>query len=63
MTLATSQPVLVTGITGYQASHVAFALLNKGYKVRGTVRSQEKGDLFAKLPSFEKYAKSGQLTL
>lgn len=61
MTLATSQPVLVTGITGFQASHVAYALLQKGYKVRGTVRSQEKGDAFGKLPHFSKYAKSGQL--
>jgi nucleoside-diphosphate-sugar epimerase len=61
MTLATSQPVLVTGITGFQASHVAYALLEKGYKVRGTVRSQEKGEAFGKLPHFTKYAKSGQL--
>lgn len=61
-TLATSQPVLVTGISGFQAAHAAYALLEKGYKVRGTVRSQEKGDVVAKLPSFEKYANNGQLT-
>jgi nucleoside-diphosphate-sugar epimerase len=31
--------VLVTGIGGYVASHVADQLLKAGYKVRGTVRS------------------------
>ena len=35
--------VLVTGITGYIASHVAARLLAKGYLVRGTVRSRAKG--------------------
>ena len=37
--------VLVTGISGYIAGHVAFGLLNKGYKVRGTVRSIAKGEI------------------
>lgn len=31
--------VLVTGVSGYIASHVAKLLLEEGYKVRGTVRS------------------------
>ncbi|MEP6342334.1 MAG: NAD-dependent epimerase/dehydratase family protein [Maricaulaceae bacterium] len=35
--------VLVTGITGFIASHVAAKLLDKGYAVRGTVRDLEKG--------------------
>ncbi|WP_298918996.1 NAD-dependent epimerase/dehydratase family protein [uncultured Algimonas sp.] len=35
--------VLVTGITGYIASHVAAKLLHKGYRVRGTVRNRAKG--------------------
>jgi len=35
--------VLVTGITGYIASHVTAKLLEKGYRVRGTVRNKAKG--------------------
>ena len=33
------QRVLVTGISGYIAAECAYQLLEKGYKVRGTVRS------------------------
>lgn len=36
--------VLVTGVNGFLASHLALNLLKQGYKVRGTVRSQEKAD-------------------
>lgn len=35
--------VLVTGITGYIASHVTVRLLEKGFAVRGTVRNKAKG--------------------
>lgn len=38
-----SDLVLVTGITGYIASHVAKKLIDKGYRVRGTVRNKAKG--------------------
>jgi nucleoside-diphosphate-sugar epimerase len=34
--------ILVTGATGYVATHVAQALLERGYKVRGTVRDLTK---------------------
>ena len=34
-----SKIVLVTGINGFIAKHVALSLLQRGYKVRGTVRS------------------------
>ena len=34
-----STPILVTGATGYVASHCIKLLLERGYKVRGTVRS------------------------
>lgn len=34
--------VVVTGVNGYVASHVADQLLTAGYKVRGTVRSVDK---------------------
>ncbi len=36
--------VLITGISGFIASHVAAGLLSKGYHVRGTVRQNAKGD-------------------
>ncbi|KAL5366542.1 hypothetical protein BJX96DRAFT_182774 [Aspergillus floccosus] len=36
--------VLVTGVNGFLASHLALNLLERGYKVRGTVRSQDKAD-------------------
>ena len=35
--------ILVTGATGYIASHIINELLILGYRVRGTVRSEEKG--------------------
>ncbi|RDW78933.1 aldehyde reductase II [Aspergillus mulundensis] len=34
--------ILVTGVNGYVASHVADQLLQRGYKVRGTVRDPSK---------------------
>ena len=38
-----SQPlVLITGISGFLGGHVALALLNAGYRVRGSLRSLEK---------------------
>ncbi|HHL43063.1 MAG TPA: NAD-dependent epimerase/dehydratase family protein [Hellea balneolensis] len=40
----TKQRVLVTGISGYIAKHVAKTLLDQGYKVRGTVRDLKKTD-------------------
>lgn len=36
--------ILVTGVGGFLGSHVANALLEKGYGVRGTVRTQAKAD-------------------
>lgn len=62
MTIATSQPVLITGITGFVAAHCALSLLEKGYSVRGTARSQSKFDQLAGLPHFQKYADNGKLT-
>jgi len=38
-----SDLVLVTGISGYIGSHTAVRLLEKGYKIRGTVRNKDKG--------------------
>jgi dihydroflavonol-4-reductase len=36
--------VLVTGISGFIAKHVALALIRKGYDVRGTLRSKSRAD-------------------
>lgn len=36
--------VLVTGATGFIASHTILALVNKGYRVRGTARSASKAE-------------------
>ncbi len=38
-----SDRVLVTGISGFIGSHTAVKLLEKGFKVRGTVRNKDKG--------------------
>ena len=45
----TSSPVLVSGATGFIASHIIAQLLDKGYRVRGTVRSLKKRDGYAHL--------------
>ena len=34
-----SEKVLLTGISGFVAKHVAIELLNSGYEVLGTVRN------------------------
>ena len=44
--------VLVTGANGFIASHVADQLLQAGFKVKGTVRSEDKGKLITEI--FEK---------
>ncbi|WVF71791.1 hypothetical protein IAT40_006599 [Kwoniella sp. CBS 6097] len=41
--------ILVTGASGFIASHVAKAFLDDGYNVRGTVRSASKGEYLVNL--------------
>jgi dihydroflavonol-4-reductase len=36
--------VLLTGVTGFIAKHIALKLLNAGYSVRGTMRRLDRGD-------------------
>ena len=48
--------VLVTGVSGYIASHIVDQFLEAGYNVRGTVRSLDKIDWQFKLFD-EKYGK------
>jgi nucleoside-diphosphate-sugar epimerase len=44
----TNTPVLVTGISGFIALHCAAELLEKGYPVRGTLRSPDRADSIRK---------------
>ena len=46
--------VLITGINGHIASAIAMRLLQKGYKVRGTVRELKRAQFIQK--EFSKYA-------
>jgi uncharacterized protein YbjT (DUF2867 family) len=41
--------VLVSGASGFIAAHLCSTLLTQGYKVRGTVRSKEKGQYLVDL--------------
>ncbi|KAF9257103.1 hypothetical protein L218DRAFT_965613 [Marasmius fiardii PR-910] len=52
--------MLVTGVTGYIALWVARYLLERGYDVRGTVRSSSKGQ---QLETFKKPSKVRQTEL
>lgn len=44
-----SQTILVTGASGFLASHILLKLLAEGYTVRGSVRSAAKGDHLRKV--------------
>ena len=43
-TIEKGSHILVTGVTGFIATHVANQFLKAGYKVTGTARSQAKAD-------------------
>lgn len=51
----TAKPILVTGAGGYIASWIIEYLLEKGYRVRGTVRSLAANDRLAHLESMAKH--------
>ncbi|KAL8388718.1 hypothetical protein RB599_010056 [Gaeumannomyces hyphopodioides] len=56
--------VLVTGATGFIASHVVKVFLENGYRVRGAVRNRAKAAFFSQPQSpFERYWKDGYLEL
>jgi 3-oxoacyl-ACP reductase-like protein len=52
--------VLVTGPSGFIGAHIFSQLLEKGYFVRGTVRSQHKTEYFT--TNYPEAAKSGQMS-
>ena len=55
MSSTSSQLVLITGISGFVATHVALEFLKNGHRVRGTVRSQDKAEIVKKTPAFGDY--------
>jgi len=57
-TIAKGSTVLVTGVNGFIAAHVADQFLEAGYNVRGTVRSKSKADTLYQL--FDKKYGSGK---
>ncbi|KAJ5267496.1 hypothetical protein N7478_010304 [Penicillium angulare] len=57
-TIPTGSLVLVTGVTGYVASQVAKQFLERGYKVRGTVRDPKRASWLVD-DVFKSYAASG----
>jgi nucleoside-diphosphate-sugar epimerase len=64
--LTTSIPagswVLVTGATGFLASHISLQLLKRGFKVRGTVRDPTQSSWLLEGP-FKSYADTGAIEL
>ena len=56
MELCTKAPVLVTGASSFIGGHLINQLLQRGYKVKGTVRSKETStfDHLMRLPNAEK---------
>lgn len=56
-----SGKVLITGISGFVGAWVTYTALERGWQVRGTVRSQSKADGLKALPQFKDYAEKGQL--
>lgn len=59
--ISTPAKVLVSGSNGYIGAHVAHAFLEKGYAVRGTVRSAEKGKHLQEL--FKSYGNRFELAI
>ncbi len=50
--LATAEPVCVTGASGFIAAHIVRDLLAAGYRVRGTVRRLDRASALAPLRAF-----------
>lgn len=60
--IPTGSRVLVTGVNGYVASHIAKQLLARGFKVRGTVRDLERTSWLVK-DVFKAHADNGDFEL
>jgi nucleoside-diphosphate-sugar epimerase len=62
-TMSSPKTVLVTGISGFVATHVALRFLENGWNVRGTVRSDDKAKKVADLPCFKPFSKQLSFTI
>lgn len=56
-----SQTIFITGLNGFVAVHVALSFLQKGWKVKGTVRSSSKIEHTILLPVFKPWARTDAL--
>ncbi|WWC86892.1 uncharacterized protein L201_001771 [Kwoniella dendrophila CBS 6074] len=56
-----AQTVLITGLNGYTAPHIAHQFLNKGWNVRGTVRSDSKKEKVLNLSAFKNWVDQGKV--
>ncbi|ODN83671.1 hypothetical protein L202_01768 [Cryptococcus amylolentus CBS 6039] len=55
--------VLLTGITGFLAAHVALSFLRHDWTVHGTLRSESKRSAVEAIPEYAPYLASGKLKL
>ncbi|KAK8861491.1 hypothetical protein IAR55_002312 [Kwoniella newhampshirensis] len=58
-----SPTVVVTGLNGYIATHIAVLFLSKGWKVRGTARSADKVNHLKSQPVFKEWVEKGKLEI
>ncbi|KAK5076638.1 hypothetical protein LTR64_005884 [Lithohypha guttulata] len=56
-----NKTILLTGINGYIASHIALLLLSRGYTVLGTSRSASTPSKLLSNPAFAPFANTGRL--
>ncbi|KAF8308499.1 NAD(P)-binding protein [Clavulina sp. PMI_390] len=54
--VSTSSKILVTGASGFLATHVVRSLLDEGHEVVGTVRNPSKGDYLVNLYKSDKFS-------
>ncbi|KAK8847454.1 hypothetical protein IAR55_005312 [Kwoniella newhampshirensis] len=59
--MSTAKRVLITGLNGFVAPHVAITFLERGWTVRGTVRTEEKRTKVLALPGLKKWAEEGKV--
>ena len=57
------QKVLITGLNGFSAPHIAHGFLINGWNVRGTVRSNSKKETVLELPYLKERAEEGRLEI